>query len=280
MPESPEVCTVADKLRPILVTRVITGSWLGDRAKTVGFFNLHCPATIIGVRSHGKKLIIDLSTEHVIIISLGMAGRLQFQLGNHSHVRFDISEIEVKGLFRIMKYVFSLYFDDHRYMGGVDIIPNAGITLYFKDIGPDLLQLALKEETWMPLDTWLQIFGQKKLRNRMICKVLLDQSLVASIGNYLRCEILYYARIHPERLVSSLLVDEWDRLRIVSHEVLRLSYSYGGLTIESFISPDGSLGLYPAVVYGKDYDPLGNPVIKMKIKGKGQSIHWVPTIQH
>lgn len=278
MPESPEVCTVGDKLRPVLVTRVITNSWTGDRAKTVGFFNLHCPATIIGVRSHGKKLIIDLSTEHVIIVSLGMAGRMQFQSGNHSHVRFDISDVEVNGLFRVLKYAFSLYFDDHRYMGGVDIIPNPGIPLYFKDIGPDLLQLALKEETWIPLEIWLQIFTNKESKRHMY-DVLLDQSLVAGIGWYLACEILYYSGIHPERRSNTLTSDEWDRVRICSHKVVALSYSYGGCTIKDFISPDGSYGMYKPVVYGQSHDPLGNVVIDKKIS-KTRTIHWVSEIQH
>lgn len=277
MPEGPEARTVSDKLRPYLVTRVITGSYVGPRAKTIGFFNLKYPATIIGVRSHGKKVLIDLDTGHMIIISLGMAGRVQYSPGDHSHVRFDISDSETKGAFKVMKQVFSLYFDDHRYMGGVDIIPNAGIPLYFKDIGPDLLQAALDEKTWIPLDKWLSIYTQKKLKNRTICDVLLDQDLVAGIGNYLRCDILYYAMINPLRKVESISTHEWDLIRVCSHKVILLAYSYRGFTIESFISPDGEMGTYPAAVYGKDFDPHGNPVIKTDVKDR--KIHWVPTVQ-
>lgn len=277
MPEGPEVRTVADKLRPYLVNRVITSSYTDDRVKTIGFFNLKCPATIVGVRSHGKKLLIDLNTSHMIIISLGMEGRVQYYSGNHSHVRFDISNCEINGPFNVMKFSFSIYFDDPRCMGGVDIIPNEGIPLYFKDIGPDLLQLALDEKTWIPLETWISIFAQKKLKNRMICDILLDQSLVAGLGNYLRSEILYYAMIHPLRKVSSVNIDEWDSIRISAHKVILLAYSRRGFTIKSFISPDGDMGTYPAVVYGKSFDPYGNPVITTDVKDR--KIHWVPNVQ-
>lgn len=139
MPEGPEVRTVADKLRPILLNKIITNSCIGERAKIVGACNLKFPATIIQVRSHGKKVIIDVDTGHMIIVYLGMVGRFQFDQGNHSHVRFDICDFEIKGSFKVLKYTFSLYFDDYRYMGGVDIIPNAGIPIYFRDIGPDIL---------------------------------------------------------------------------------------------------------------------------------------------
>jgi DNA-formamidopyrimidine glycosylase len=278
MPEGPEVRTVADKLRPVLVNKIITNSYVGERANTAGFFNLKYPATIIGTRSHGKKIIIDLNTGHMIIISLGMVGRLQMEQGNHSHVRLDISDYEIKGSFKIMKNSFSLYFDDYRYMGGVDVIPNNNIQMYFVNIGPDILQLSLKDETWISLDNWIGIFCRKKLRTRTISDILLDQSFVSGIGNYLRAEILYYSRINPKRTVNSLTKEEWDRIRICSHNIIKISYSYGGFTIKSFISPDGEPGRYPAAVYGKTHDPLGNPVEKIKTKG-GQTIHWVPSIQ-
>jgi DNA-formamidopyrimidine glycosylase len=277
MPEGPEVRTVADHLRPNLVNRVITSFYKGERAKTIGFHNLQCPATIIGVRSHGKKIIIDLSTGHMMIISLGMAGRVQYTEGDHSHIRFDISDCQINSMFRIMKPVLNLYLNDPRYMGGIDIIPNAGISLYFRDIGPDLMQLALSEQTWMSLEMWLRIFTQNRLLKRSICDVLLEQDLVSGIGNYLRAEILYYAGIHPERIVETITSDEWDRIRICSHKILYLSYSYGGFTIKDFISPDGTRGGYPAAIYGKTRDPSGHPVIKTKIKDR--SIHWVPAIQ-
>lgn len=280
MPEGPEIRTVSDKLRHILTNRIITSFHLGDRAVVRGFFNLQCPVTILGVRSYGKKVLIEINTEHLIIISLGMAGRLQYHQGNHSNVRFDIGESERKGPFSILKPICNLYFEDHRYMGGVDIIPNSGELLYFKDIGPDLLQHALNESKWIPLTSWLQIYKQKKYQKWYIFDMLLEQDLVAGIGLYLLTEILYYAAIHPMRTGETLTDDEWDRIRICSHKVILLSYSYGGFTIEDFISPDGQRGMYPAAVYGKSHDPLGNPVINIKMNKKNKrTAHVVLAVQ-
>jgi formamidopyrimidine-DNA glycosylase len=220
---------------------------------------------------------MDLDTNVSIIVSLGMAGRLQYTQGNHSHVCFEISDCQVTGPFRVMKHVFNLYYEDPRYMGGVDIIPNHGLSLYFKDQGPCLLQASLDEQTWISLERWIQIFAQKKFENRMICDILLEQSLVAGIGNYLRAEILYYSGINPTRKVQSITLDEWDRIRSSSHKVINLAYQHNGFTIESFISPDGTYGTYPAAVYGKTHDPTGNPVVKTDVKDR--KIHWVPAIQ-
>lgn len=262
-PEGPEVRTVADKLRPVLVGREIVTVYKGPRAEFMGDHNIRCPMRILWTRSHGKKLIIDLHG-YMMIFSLGMTGRLQYTEGNHSHVAFTLDDGT------------RLYFDDYRYMGSVDVIPNHAIPFYFKNIGPDLLQLALDESTWIPLEHWLAIYKRKS--KQIIFKVLKDQSLVAGIGNYLVCEILYYARISPLRTVASLTDTEWDAIRICAHAVIRLSYAYNGLTIESFISPDGSLGKYPKVVYGQKTDPHGN-VVERFTNNTDQTAHWVPALQ-
>ena len=269
MPEGPEVRTVADSLKPHLTNRIITDFYLGDRANTKGFDHLKCPVKIINVRSYGKKIIFDLGSGHIMITSLKMEGRLQYDEGNHSHIRFDISNLD-------MKYVFSLYFDDYRYMGGIDVIPNSEISNYFAKIGVDLLQYALKEETWISLDDWINIYS-RGTGKRKIYTVLLDPSLNSTIGNYLCCVILYYAGIRPDRVINTLSRDEWDNIRIFAHKIISFSYERGGCTHRSYINPSGEMGAYPCVVYNQTRDPYGNNVITTKITGR--TAHWVPEIQ-
>lgn len=265
MPEGPEVRTVVDKIRPFLINKEITSLSIGERAKINGTDKLQFPVLITNVKSYGKKIIITLQTQQAIVVSLGMTGKLQYHSGNHSHIKFNISNS------------FDLFFDDTRYMGKVVILNNDEINNYFKDIGPDLLLAALNKRTWITLSNWIKIFVKPRSNNRLICDALLDQSLVSGIGNYLRSDILYYAGVHPYRTIGSLREEEWDALRIAAHEVIYLSYSYNGLTIQSYISPDGTPGTYPVAVYGKKVDSLGNPVIKEKVKGR--SIHWVAEVQ-
>lgn len=316
-PEGPEVRTVSDELRPVLVGRTIITITRGTLARTKRFQNIDFPANIIGVRSHGKKLIIDIEVSgrptvgkegYMIIISLGMTGSMRYQPGNHSHIEFAIGEYithnSLENLptspsikesqivshstsnlsiapmqLRILQPKFKLYFDDSRRMGWMDLISNTEINDYFKNIGPDLLHLSLDKNTWIPLDKWLQIFCKPRRMKKNIFTTLHDQSYVASIGNYLAAEILYYSGVSPHRKLETITTNEWDTIRINAHKIVYLSYSYKGLTIESFISPSGNPGRYPRVVYGQPHDPLGNPVIT-ETMSNGRTAHWVPAIQH
>ena len=278
-PEGPEVRTVCDKIRPILLNRVITNAYKGERGQSIGFENLVFPSTITAVHSYGKKILIYTSSDQVIVVSLGMTGRLQYYPGDHSHIYFDINEYENKGPFRVVRPICKLYFDDYRYMGSVNIIPINYLQSHLSGIGPDLLAAALDEKKWISSETWLAIFTQKKIQKWAICKALLDQSLVSGIGNYLLSEILYYAGILPERKINTITLEEWETLRVVAHKIILLSYSHGGFTIKDFISPDGAKGMYPAAVYGKKIDPYGNPVVSAKTSN-GRTSHWVPAVQH
>jgi DNA-formamidopyrimidine glycosylase len=271
MPEGPEVRTVADKLRPILLSNILLNVSLGSRARIKGFDNLKLPSKILSVQSYGKKILLEVQN-CIIIISLGMVGRLQYVSGNHSHIIFHM-QCDDK--------VFNLYYDDYRYMGNINIIPFIEINSYFKKLGPDLLAHSLN--TWIDTKTWLHIFKIRRNQNKQIYNILLDQSLVAGIGLYLLTEILYYSGISPKRLGKDVVDEEWETLRTTSHKIILISYSYGGCTIKDFISPDGKIGTFPVVVYGKkSFDPLGNQIIHEKVSKtkNARTIHWVPNIQY
>ena len=277
-PEAPEAKTSADKLRLKILDKFISSISYDVRSKIIGQNNLICPSKIISVRSYGKKILIELDISVIIITSLGMTGKWQYVSGNHSHTKLEISDCDNRGIIKIFKPYCTLFFDDVRYMGSIDIIPMANYAFYFKDLGPDLLELSLKEETWISLDTWITIFTGKKHLKKTICEVIMQQELIAGIGNYLKSEILYYSGIHPQRIIETINRQEWDTIRKCAHQVIRLAYSYGGFTIESFLSPDGSLGMYPAAVYGKTYDPNGNLVTRLTTKD-GRTSHVVLGLQ-
>ena len=170
-----------------------------------------------------------------------------------------------------------IYYDDYRYMGGIDIVAKDD-KKYFAKVGPDLLEAALTKE--ISLQQWLSIFKPKRKQKtyRAICTALLDQSTVSGIGNYLKSEILYQASISPDRSVDTISDEEWDKVRIAAHAIILKSYEHGGLTIESFISPDGKLGVYPAMVYGKETDPEGRVVEKITTRDQ-RGTYWVPEVQ-
>jgi DNA-formamidopyrimidine glycosylase len=279
-PEGPEARVSANVLERKLLCKYITGVSVDERSKINGVSLLTGgkSAKIIKVRSYGKKIIIELDTNIVIITSLGMTGRWQYSKGNHSHTMLKIEDLQSINNEFIRSNVCDLYFDDVRYMGKIDIIKFDNLNGYLGTLGPDLLQCALKQETWIKDGEWLKIFKADRLKNRSVCQVLLDQDVIAGIGNYLKSEILYLSRVHPDRRLKDITDEEWDRIRMNSHKVIKLAYDHGGFTIESFLSPDGELGNYSAMVYGKTQDPYGNKVTRI-VSRDNRTSHIVEVLQ-
>lgn len=267
MPENAEAKIISDELHVKLSDKIINSYYKGDRAKASGFSNLNCPVKVTKVRSHGKKVIIELDSEHLIIGSLGMTGKFLYEEGKHSHIRFDIED----------KIPFSVYFDDTRYFGKIDIIKSSEEPKYFSNIGPCLLNHAMNEETWITTEEWKKIFKPKLLRRKM-CDIMIDQAIIAGIGQYLMVEILYYSGIHPKRIGNTITDEELELIRINSHKVVKLSYDHNGFTLRDFLSPSKKPGMYPAAVYGKTSDPNGYKVVKEKLNNN-RSIHFVAELQ-
>lgn len=261
-PEGPEVRTVADKLRPLIVGALLVDFASDGLMKCDGWEKLRKFTKITSVSSYGKKILLELE-ELTIIVSLGMTGRLWFQRSQNSHIIWKL---------RNEKGEFELVFDDSRRFGSIEVVPD--VAQYLTKLGPDLLA----QNEPIAKEIWDQIFQKKHGSSRAISDVLVDQSLVAGIGWYLMTEILYFCRIHPLRKTKDLSSEDWENLRIVSSYIIHVSYSYGGLTIESFISPDGEPGRYPASVYGRTEDPLGRKVTKYKSRKQGRTLHFVENI--
>src|SRR5438105_10425362 len=148
MPEGPEARVIADKLRPLLTEKFIIKLEITERAKIVGnaWLTSILPIKIINVRTHGKKVIFDLETGHIIVASLGMTGKYLYSPGKHTHIRFDIGDVEKRGILNVVNPIFSLYFDDTRNFGNIAI---GDITLL-----SELDRLILEETStvvWLPL---------------------------------------------------------------------------------------------------------------------------------
>ena len=284
MPEGPEARTVADQLAPVLQGRYIMKIFNDGKVKSTGLNDVIMMG-VAGVGAHGKRILIYLQDGRTIVIFLGMTGRILYLSGGHDHFIFQIGMSRAGGFIQIVDPEFNLYYGSTRHcIGSIDVVSQAGFSNFFAGRGIDLLAIALAGKEVVLAD-WLKLWrhtGRRRIKDSM-----LDTSITLTIGNYLKSEILYEARINPLRPVNTLTMDEWDAHRRCSHRVVVEAYRGGGLTISDFISPNGTPGTYPARVYGKQIDPLGNPVIKHKDLDdktgkdtKGRSTFWVPTIQH
>lgn len=233
---------------------------LSGLLKTSGFDTLTLPSKIITVRSHGKKLIIELENQ-LIITGLGMAGKYRYEKTKHTHVTFILNDL-------------TLYYNDVRRIGSrMDVINKDKEKEYFKNSGPCLLTAALNQ--WITKEEWFKMYY--KSGNRKIVDILMDQKLVSGIGNYLRIDILYLAGIHPLRLGNDLTKDELELIRIAAHEVVLLSYEMGGHTLFDYVDTNGQKGNYDPLIYGKKKDAIGFKVRKCKCSGR--TIHYVDEVQ-
>jgi endonuclease-8 len=120
----------------------------------------------------------------------------------------------------------------------------------------------------------LKLFRQRVSAHRRasLANVLHNQRVISGIGNYLRSDILWTARLSPSRTPSTLTDDEWKALYDAVRSITRESYEAGGTA-----AYQASQGHYEPIIYKKEHDPLGNP-IQFKKFGS-QNVFWVPKLQ-
>lgn len=218
---------------------------------------LQLPCVIENVRCHGKKIIIELPTQ-LLIIGLGMSGKFGFEKQKHSHVTFLFEH-------------FILYYHNVRTIGSsMEVVDKEK---YVNKLGPCLLGAALT--TWISKKEWRKMFYLSG--TRAIIDIIMDQSIIAGIGNYLRIDILYIAGIYPFRIGNDLSKKEVEQIRIAAHEIVLLSYSKGGLTLSDYVDIFGNEGQYEPFIYGKKKD-RNNFNIKYCHYG-GRGIYYVKEVQ-
>lgn len=279
MPEGPEVRVIADCLRKLLVGKQLLQITTNDLSRyrngipRYSDVERYLPLSVLDVTTRGKKIIFSFSgdleegREIYLVVSLGMEGRFVLIPDQHSGVQFDFNDEE-------RDTVIDLYFSDSRHFGLLEfVIGKDDLCQRLKDIGPDILQEEISSEKWR------EIVRNPRLRKKTICDFLLDQKRVSGIGNYLRAEILYRARIRPDRRLSELTDEELERIRVEAIQTARESYIARGLTIKSYCDLTGNKGSFVCSVYKQKTDPSGNPVVA-QVLTDGRTMYWVPALQH
>ena len=232
MPELPEVETIVRYLRERITGRVITGATVlfpGMVENPGAEFCGHVIHNRIdGVARRGKMIIITLSGGHSLLIHLGMTGRLLIlpasaDLEKHTHVLFDLGPDEQ------LRYV-----DVRRF--GMVLSMETGLVepfLQSKKLGSEPMTIEAKEFRSL-LST----------RRAAIKGLLLNQSLVAGIGNIYADEILHRAGIHPLRAAADLSLSEGKALHRAMVEVLNEAIEKKGSTISDYVDAEGKSGSF------------------------------------
>jgi len=264
MPELPEVETVRRTLADLIGSRIKDYVLYTPSILKKADFELENikGKKLISLRRRGKFLIFDLGNEQLMVIHLGMSGRLFRSTPGrdkekHLHFAFRIGEIEVR-------YV------DARRFGGIRLISNE--TEYFARMGPE------------PLNTEVIAGLEQKLSKRKapIKAALLDQGVVAGIGNIYADEILFAAGIDPRRPCVSLEQEELTRLQRAIPRVLEESIAKRGTTFRDYRDGDNNPGGFAAclAVYGRKGEPCprcDTPIECVRITGR--STHFCPQCQ-
>ena len=274
MPELPEVETVRRSLEPALYDGAVTkvdASRLLLRQRPIdraGMARALIGARFVAARRHGKYLLLDASSGHTLLVHLGMAGQLLLVDGKdaeqrHTHVAIGLSS----GL--------ALRFVDPRRFGIVRLYATAVVaaSAELAALGPDPLVGAFQEEALAAA------LGRTK---RDLKSALLDQSILAGLGNIYVSEALFEARLSPRRRAHCLRPREHAALFAAIGQVLRRAVENRGTTLSDYVDASGRSGenQHALLVYGRAGEPCrvcGNKV--RRIVQAGRSSFFCPSCQ-
>lgn len=279
MPEGPECRVIADQLRTSLLNRYICSVGFDQRSRYArsGLTNHQAVhGMVTSVQTKGKKIVIALSTDVYLVSSLGLEGRWSLQPMDHSNLWLNVGYLTTtKPKLKVIEY--QLWYDDSRHFGEFEIhIGSNTIADRLQRIGPDLLDDALGGNRTITPEVWRQV--ARRYPKKQICAFLMDQQHFAGIGNYLKAEILYFARIRPNKTIAEITDQELETIRQQSLRIIVASYLRQGHTSRTYRGLDGVSGTFQVVIYNKSHDPLGNPIVKQEF-GDKRTTHWVPNVQ-
>lgn len=271
MPELPEVETVRRTLLPA-VGATITSVWDSGqrlhmqrkppRKKLAALAG----AQITGIRRHGKYLLVDTDTPRSLLVHLGMTGRFRICKARsarapHTHLVLGIGKRELR-------------FSDPRRFGQLDVFERAKERSHpaLATLGPDGLA---------PIDVDT-LLAEAKARRTTLKSFILDQGVLAGVGNIYASEALWRAKLRPTRRTNRLTRAGAEALAAAIHEVFEHALDKGGTTLNDFVDADGKAGENADYLWV--YDREGKPcprcssVIKRSVL-QGRATYYCPTCQ-
>ncbi|NOX98007.1 MAG: bifunctional DNA-formamidopyrimidine glycosylase/DNA-(apurinic or apyrimidinic site) lyase [Nitrospirae bacterium] len=271
MPELPEVEVIKDGLRRKLRNRTIKGV---DILFKGSIKNLSPPVfgkRMLGrkfedVSRRGKFLIFSLDNGSFLIIHLRMTGQLTYCPSNEEADKYLCLKF-------ILDNGYQLRFMDMRRFGVVYLVKKLEEITTLANLGPEPLE---SNFTALSLEEILK--GQKK----KVKIVLMDQNLIAGIGNIYATEALYQAKINPERKANQLTEAEVKELHRAIRDILQRSISARGTSTDNYRDAEGKKGnfQYQLQVYQRGGEPCSRCGAKIsQIKISGRSTYFCPSCQ-
>ena len=284
MPELPEVETVRRDLAACLLNKKIKRvTVLNPKTVSSGpddFAKLLSGTFFIDINRRGKLLIFKLKRhESYLLVHLKMTGQLIYlsekstvsgghSLSSHSFEKAVGGELPNKHTRVIITFAdnSNLFFNDLRKFGYMKIVSSQELdNILSNNYGPEPLAKDFK------LDDFAAILKNKK---RSIKAVLLDQKIIAGLGNIYTDEVLFAAGIRPMRLASSITKAEALKIYQVIPKILKLAIKHRGTTFSNYVDSKGRRGNFSSLlqVYGRGKEKClkcSSAIIKTKIAGRG-----------
>lgn len=274
MPELPEVETIRRGLSKFIIRDKIKNTKILCEKS---FQGQPQSATVKDIRRFGKALIIDLDNQKSLMIHLRMTGQLIFDPQNqkeryaagHPSDNF-VAELPNKQTRVILELENgTLYFNDQRKFGFIKIMPTA-------EIKNDPFIKKLAKEPWQMEKT--EFYKKLQKHSAPIKATILDQTIIAGLGNIYADEALFKAKIHPKTKANKLTEKQAEELLEAAKYVMEKSIESGGSTLKDYKKADGTKGDYLdkfAQVFNRQNQPCPvcqTKIIKIKVAGRGTHI--------
>ena len=269
MPELPEVETTIRGLKSIVGSKIInikinTPKLRYFIPKSISLIN---NVKIIKIKRKGKFIIFYLQNKHSIVFHLGMSGRLRLykkpdlKKNKHDHFLLETNN---------RRY---LIFNDPRKFGFIDydLYKIINSRKYLSSLGVDALS---------PFLNGPYLFFKISKSIVPIKQILLNQTIIAGIGNIYASEILFNAKISPLKRGKDLKLYQCNMICKSSRKILKKAINSGGSTLRDFVATDGTLGNFQNnfKVYDREGKKVSGKVVK-KIIQYGRSTYFCPFIQ-
>lgn len=268
MPEGPEVKHMGHKLSKLITNKelininILSGRYkIHEPPKNYKLMVQSLPTKVLKVSTKGKFIYIWFQNNYYLWNTLGMTGQWTKLKHKHSHVEFVFKNK-------------SIYFTDMRNFGTIRFsFDPKSLQDKLSIIGPDILELDTNQ-------TYLFSRLLKIKTNKPIAQLLLNQPIISGIGNYLRADILWYAKLSPYRTIKSLSKTELNNLYNSIIEISWFNYDFDkGVKLKKiknikFFKKYHYLDFF---IYQQDTDIYGNKIIRETINTR--TIHWCPNYQ-
>ncbi|MFM2409881.1 MAG: formamidopyrimidine-DNA glycosylase [Pseudomonadota bacterium] len=269
MPELPEVETTVAGLRAVLDGEIIARAeprradlrWpipVDLRQRLTG-------ARVTGLSRRAKYGLIHTDRDDVLIFHLGMSGRWRVdpeRIEKHDHFVLETGAGRVVAL------------NDHRRFGSLDIVRSEALAEFrhFVSLGPEPLSDAFDAAA---------LQSALKGRTAPIKAMLLNQTIVAGLGNIYVCEALHMAGIAPTVAAGKLTKPRLEKLVLAIRDVLTAAIKAGGSTLRDFAAPDGELGYFAKdwLVYGREGHACHCGALVLRVVDSGRSTFYCDRCQ-